>query len=246
MRGLTVTPLQLSRMAKCPSPAPSPTNPTSCSGEVWTGETVYNSGERVESLNAKQINEEEISKRINEHGRKAQMVDELHFGVIFIADGSEAVNASYHQLGWEENRSIPCQANLLYSSSLEEAKLLICENGSFPILPLPNVSSAEFLLLHTSPQLAMSGKFHSFLLGELSKLGVMSPARVESINAGEGNCVSLKIIGQADEVVGMTWVWTDGEKSEKIVTTCTVGQDGSVTMEVLWTEDNLFNSVNCN
>ena len=63
----------------------------------------------------------------------------------------------------------------------------------------------------------------------------------------------------------MTWVWTDGEKSEKIVTTCTVGQvsqcakieeqakylisfiqDGSVTMEVLWTEDNLFNSANCN
>merc|ERR1719370_2282680 len=35
-RGLTVTPLQLSRMAKCPSP----TNPTSCAGELWTGETL--------------------------------------------------------------------------------------------------------------------------------------------------------------------------------------------------------------
>ena len=62
---------------------------------LLTGETVYkSSGEKIESLNAKQINEEEISKRINEHGRKAQMVDELHFGVIFIADGSEAVNVS--------------------------------------------------------------------------------------------------------------------------------------------------------
>ena len=61
--------------------------------------------------------------------------------------------------------------------------------------------------------------------------------RLESIDAGDGS-VSLKILGQVelsfkqlfftkkqvDEVVGMTWVWTDGEKSESKVTTCTVGQ----------------------
>ena len=48
-----------------------------------TGETIYNSGEKGEPLRA-QINEE----------RKGQIVEELHFGVIFIADGSEAINVS--------------------------------------------------------------------------------------------------------------------------------------------------------
>ena len=83
--------------------------------------------------------------------------------------------------------------------SNEDAKLFICDNGSSPILPLPAISSGDFLLLHTSPQvlihahpaihkwldlkkiiysqLAMSGSFRLFLLGELSKLGVISPAR---------------------------------------------------------------------
>ena len=50
---------------------------------VIEGETVYNSGKKREALRA-QINEE----------RKRQIVEELHFGVIFIADGSEAINVS--------------------------------------------------------------------------------------------------------------------------------------------------------
>jgi len=225
-RGLTVTPVQLSRMAKCPSP----TSPTSCSGELWTGETVY-SGEKGEALRTQKSKGE----------RRGQIVEELHFGVIFIADGSEAINASYRMLGWDNSKS--CQATLLYSS-YEDHKLFICENGSSPILPLPAISSTDFLILHTAPRLAISGGFHLFLLGELSKLGVISPARLESIDVGDGS-VSLKILGQVDEVVGMTWVWTDGEKSESKVTTCTVGQDETVTMELFWTEDNLFNNVTC-
>ena len=83
----------------------------------------------------------------------------------------------------------------------------------------------------------------------------------------------------------MNWLWTDWDKNEAKVITCTVGQvsffvhdgevtsighwsfrwaeietwwkytlnvrffsfqDGTVTMELLWTEDDLFNSVNCN
>ena len=27
-----------------------------------------------------------------------------------------------------------------------------------------------------------------------------------------------------DEIVGMTWLWTDGEKSESMITACRVGQ----------------------
>merc|ERR1712037_130875 len=171
---------------------------------------------------------------------------ELHFGVIFIADDSEAVNASYHMLGWDDSYK-PGQATLLYSSSHEDGKLFICENDVSPYIPLPPTSPGDFLLLYTTPQLAMSGNFRLFLIGEQFKLGWISPARKESINVGDGNRVSLKIIGQVGEAVGMTWIWMEGGgKSERNDTTCTVGKDGTVTMELLWTEDDLFNSVNCN
>merc|ERR1712130_212436 len=200
---------------------------------MGTGETVYSSEEKGGTLQA----QSKTGKR------KEQSDEELHFGVIFIADGSEAINASYRMLGWDD-ASKGCQATLLYLNSFDtNPKLFICENGSTPILPLPSISSGDFLLLHTAPQLAMSGNFRLFLVGELSKLGVISPARIESINVGDGS-VSLKIIGQVEETVVMYWVWSDGESTMQS-TSCTVGQDGTVTMEVIWTEGSFFTSVNC-
>ena len=48
------------------------------------GETVYSSKEKGGTLRAQS----------NTGKRKEQTVEELHFGVIFIADGSEAINVS--------------------------------------------------------------------------------------------------------------------------------------------------------
>ena len=95
---------QLSRMAKCPSP----TNPTSCAGEIWTGEFASLYFGHFLSYNAHQICPHYwILCNSCAHGHHAplstgetllnvegEIVSQQPFGVILIADNSEATNVS--------------------------------------------------------------------------------------------------------------------------------------------------------
>merc|ERR1719336_92596 len=153
-------------------------------------------------------------------------------------------------LGWDIAEA--CSAILLYNmtaKSREAVELFVCENGTNPILPLPAVTSGDFSLLFTAPQLAMSGSHRLFLLGELSKLGAISPARIEKMKVeedlGGSGSGSLDLIGQADELVDMVWIWIDAQEISRKETRCKIGQDGRATMEIAWADDNLFETTIC-
>ena len=52
--------------------------------------------------------------------------------------------------------------------SYEDHKLFICENGSSPILPLPAISSTDFLILHTAPRVLIHDPTPKWLDYELN------------------------------------------------------------------------------
>ena len=94
---------QLSRMAKCPSP----TNPTSCAGELWTGEFASLYFGHFLSYDAHRIGPQYwILCHSCVHGHppistgetlldvEGEVVSQQPFGVILIADNSEATNVS--------------------------------------------------------------------------------------------------------------------------------------------------------
>ena len=68
-----------------------------------------------------------------------------------------------------------------------------------------------------------------FLLGELTKIGVVSPARVEGVaRVGEG--LVVRVVGEEGEQVDLAWLWTDSTGQEKMETSgrCLVGKVGGV------------------
>lgn len=147
------------------------------------------------------------------------------------------MQATFHQLGWIPH---PTKATLAYTRE-GAAVVGVWEGGAPPLVHLPRVEEGEHLVVHTSPQVgggelpqvAEEEGWRLFLLGELTKIGVVSPARVEGVSrVGEG--LVARVAGEVGEQVDLAWLWTDGTGQEKIQISgrCFVGKVGGCTGEV--------------
>jgi len=158
------------------------------------------------------------------------IISQNYFGVVLVAENTVEENVGLPMIGLDSFPAAGC--HLAYMRDLSQAYLM----GSCgrPEISLPYQADNQFMILYTSTVMEMvEGMVKIVLLGERSKIGVVSPARILDM-AVKDDTISLVLAGSEGERVAMGWVfWVeDFDIYQVLDTECSIGNSSETKMVV--------------
>ena len=144
------------------------------------------------------------------------IIAQHYFGVILVAENPLYEEVGLSMVGLQSFSDNVC--HLVYTRDLAQAYLL-GDCGSQGV-SLPQQTINQFMILYTSSVMEMrEGVAKVVLMGELSKIGVVSPSRIEDM-AVVGDSITIALAGTEGERVVMSWMfWTEDFYDQQFVNT---------------------------
>ena len=158
------------------------------------------------------------------------VINEYHFGVVLVAENFKEEFASFRMLGLE---SFPDNITHMISSSNLSQPYEVRDGMAGGIF-LPQQTINEFEIIHISPVIEMENTMRFSLIGEVGKLGMVSPARIKDLRVEE-SVVTLVLSGSVGEKITISAIiWEDGIESRDIqYFTCVVEQENETVTLVI-------------
>ena len=158
------------------------------------------------------------------------VINNYHFGVVLVAENFKEEFASFRMLGLE---SFPDNITHLISSNNLSQPYEVRDGMAGGIF-LPQQTINEFEIIHISPVIEMENTMRFALIGEVGKLGMVSPARIKDLRVEE-SVITLVLSGSVGEKITISAIiWEDGIESRDIqYFTCVVEQENETVTLVI-------------